>query len=138
MSDLRWLLARGESHEFGETTMKDDNSYMFNFAYITNVISIMVDTSTLWRTGGLSQIFLVCLRTMASTIDNINRKIGSNDNLLVNHPLVEIAHLWELLDQIPGTDDIGPEVILENNKHDIGVRQSVAREELSTVETQPG
>jgi len=56
---------------------------------------------------------------------------------LVNYPLVEIAHLWELLDQIPGTDDIGPEVILEDDEHDIGVRQSVAGEELSTIEGQP-
>ena len=28
--------------------------------------------------------------------------------MLVNYPLVEVAHLWELLNQIPGTDDIGP------------------------------
>jgi len=104
--------------------MKDDKDYMFNFAYI----SVLVDISTLWTTGGLSQI---------TTIDNINMETESNANLLVNYPLVEIAHLWELLNQIPGTDDIGPEVILENNKHDIGVRQSVPREELSTIETQP-
>ena len=28
--------------------------------------------------------------------------------MLVNYPLVEIAHLWELLDKISATDDIGP------------------------------
>ena len=66
MSDLRWLLARGESHEFGETTMKDDKYYMFNFAYI----NVLVDISTLWTTGGLSQIFLVYLRTTASIYIN--------------------------------------------------------------------
>ena len=53
ISDLRWLLARGGRHEFEETTMKDDKNYMFNFAYI----SVLVDISTLWTTGGLSQIF---------------------------------------------------------------------------------
>ena len=39
----------------------------------------------------------------------------SNANLLVNHPLVEVAHLWELLNQIPGTDDIGPAKTTVNN-----------------------
>ena len=28
--------------------------------------------------------------------------------MLVNYPLVKIAHLWELLDKISATDDIGP------------------------------
>ena len=48
-------------------------------------------------------------------IDNINIETESNDNLLVNYPLVEIAHLWELLNQIPGTDDIGPAKSTVNN-----------------------
>merc|ERR1712223_323406 len=57
--------------------------------------------------------------------------------ILRSHPLEEIAHVWELLKDVSTADDGRPEVILKHNKHDIGVSERVAREELAPIEAQP-
>ena len=71
------------------------------------------DTQLRSRHGKTFFVLKFCPRYQQTTIprtakiDKINAKGEGFDNLL-SYPLVEIAHLWELLNEISGADNIRP------------------------------